>query len=238
MPLVVAGGRGDRRRPRRRGPRPGHRRQRCGATPATSTCAGSPGSTTTPWRSTPTAAAAGRSARSTRKTGPRGPTRSGYADRRSTLSSGRHHGAVGRRQPAGAVALRHGPDASATARSTRRIKPGTPASPLCRAGVGGGQFGRGVGAGGLPEPGRPAADAAAAADEEDTPELKYVPQTGVTDESRRPGGGRVGHHDRGLRADARSRGSTSSTKPARRSPARWCPRRPRRRARRCRGPAT
>ncbi len=94
----------------------------------------------------------------------------------------RHHGAVGRRQPAGAVALRHGADAQL--RRTRRAD----------------QAGR-------PRPGAVHAVSAAAsstavsvleacpeqkdlrltllrpADEEDTPDLKYVPQTGVTDDS-------------------------------------------------------
>ena len=52
--------RGDRKRSRRRRPRSGDRCRCCGATPATSTCAGSPRCTTTPSRSIPTAAAAAR----------------------------------------------------------------------------------------------------------------------------------------------------------------------------------
>ena len=45
------------------------------------------------------------------KTGKRGPARTAYADPEVTAVIGRHRGAVGRGQPARAVAVRHGPDA-------------------------------------------------------------------------------------------------------------------------------
>ena len=73
----------------------------------------------------------------------------------------RHHGAVGRGQPPGDVALGHGPDA--VLRLARRPdQAGHSSVAGVPAGVGGGQRHRRLGAGGVPEADRSSADAAAA----------------------------------------------------------------------------
>ena len=170
------------------------------------------------------------------KTGQRGPTRTAYADPEVTLSSD------------GTTVLSAGDSRLELWRSDMvrmlsygaldaRIKPGIPASPLCRL----------VSA---------AASSAAVsvlescpnqpdlrltllrpADDEDAPELKYVPQPGVSERFRRPGGGRLRHHDRRLRADAQAdvdlvdeTGATIASTPLSKPP--------RPKTRRCLAPAT
>ena len=80
---------------------------------------------------------------------------------RSPAVRRRHHRAVGRGQPAGAVALGHGPDV--VLRLTGRAdQAGHSRLADLPPGIGRGQLSRRVGAGGVPEAGRPATDAVAA----------------------------------------------------------------------------
>ena len=79
------------------------------------------------------------------QTGMRGPSRTAYADPEIALSSDGTTVLVGGRQPARAVALRHGPDdqprRAGRPNQTRRSRPGA-----VPAGIRGGQHGRGGGA--------------------------------------------------------------------------------------------
>ncbi len=118
----------------------------------------------------------------------------------------RHDGALGRRHPAGDVALGHGADAQLR-RARRPHQAGHPRRRRCAGFV------------------SAAASSAAVSvleacqgqddlrltllrpsDEEDTPELKYVQQTGVTDGSGRPSGGGDGHDDGGVRPHPEAEG--------------------------------
>ena len=139
------------------------------------------------------------------KTGGRGPSRTAYADPEVTLSSD------------GTTVLSAGDSRLEMWRSDMvrmlsygaidaRIKPGTPGLALVPAGVDGGQLHRGVGAGGLPEPGRPAADAAAAGRRGRHPRTEVRAAAGHHRRVGRAGDCRFGHHDRCLRAHAQAGG--------------------------------
>ena len=117
------------------------------------------------------------------KTGKRGPSRTAYADPEVALSSDGTTVLVGRRQPARAVALGHGPDAQSTARSTPGSNPALPASPLCRL-VSAAASSTAVSVlEACPNQPDLRLTLLRPAEEEDTPELKYVPQPGVNDDS-------------------------------------------------------
>ena len=173
----------------------------------TSNCAASPGSTSYAVAVYPDGRGCGQVSTIDGKTGCAAQPAAATPTARSACPSRRHHRAVGRGHPAGAVALRHGPDDRATARSTRRIKPGAPAAAAVPPGVGRGEFGRGVGDGGLPQPDRSAADAAAA-----RPTRRTPPESSTCRRRECPttAGARVvavsDTHDRGVPPDAEAEG--------------------------------
>ena len=115
-----------------------------------------------------------------------------------------------------------------------RLKPGTPASPICRL-VSAEASSTAVSVlEACPKQADLRLTLLRPADEEDTPNLKNVPQPGVVDDS----GARVvavSDTTTAVYVPSRSRRSTSSKRPARPWPARWCPSR-RHRTRRCPGP--
>ena len=153
------------------------------------------------------------------KTGPRGPTRTGYADPEVTLSSdgttvlsaGDSRLELWRSDMVRMLSLRRARRPDQTRHARLAAVP---------AGVGGGQFGRRVGAGGLPEAGRPAADAAAAGRRGGHPRPEVRAAAGGHRRLRRPGGGGRGHHDRGLHPDPEAEGQHRRRDRRERSPAR------------------